>query len=78
MTILESYTCPECGAKGSVHSIQHLMPDVRYDIVTCPECGAQWRVYYRCTDVSMEVTYLPQKSEVEAELPEEPSDSPIQ
>ena len=72
MTISEACVCPKCGTQGNVHSIQQLMNDIRYDNLVCPTCNASWRAYYRVTDVSAEIMYLPSDETVD-ETSETPS-----
>ena len=53
------YTCPKCGANGSIERIVPMMSDMRYDHVAC-SCGTQWRVYYKIAETTTEVVYMPE------------------
>lgn len=62
MNIKEAYVCPKCNDSATkppvVHGIQAIMEDIRYDILQCPDCKTVWRVYYKVSDVSTEVTHV--------------------
>lgn len=60
MTIKESYNCPNCGAAGTLIGVHMLFEDAKYDMLQCRECGVEWRSYYKTTDVSTEVTSVPE------------------
>ena len=61
MTIKESYNCPNCGKPGTLMAVQMLFEDAKYDMLKCNECGVEWRSYYKTSDVSTEVTFVPEE-----------------
>lgn len=64
MTIKESFQCPHCGAeKTAIVGAQAIMDDVRFDSLRCTECGAEWRAYFKVSELSSELMYVPAKDE---------------
>lgn len=77
MTLKDSYVCPVCGkAHSRILLVQTLMDDVRYDVFKCEDCGGEWRVYYKVTNITTEVTYTPAPAKAsDAEESETESDT---
>ena len=75
MNIKNAYMCPACKhPNAQAMAIQNLFEDARYDLVRCPECGVEWRVYYRVSEITTEVTYVPPVEEKDSQdLPSEVS-----
>ena len=65
MKINEATRCPICKADGRIYGIDNLFDDTRYDSMSCPECGAEWQVFYKITDVAVQVIRVPSKEEPE-------------
>lgn len=65
------YSCPNCGQSGVISDIRPLFDDARYDVVSCPACSAAWRVYYKMTNASSELVFVPDQEKTDSTEGEE-------
>lgn len=66
MNIDEAYKCPTCGKQEvNIAGMEQIFKDARSEVAVCRHCNAAWRVYYKMTDINVQVLHMPEPAVAE-------------